>query len=96
MIFYCIMGLGSLWAMRWPLSPLVMVLAAAGVMEFLSSVLLDCIETARHLFLFHVITEILILCAFAGVLTYVRTLWRRNRRVIPLDDEASGSSDRSC
>ena len=74
-IFYLVMGLGSLvcslrqeWAARWPLYPLVMVLAAGGTAEFLTSVLFDCVETSRHLFLFHVITELLILCALAALL----------------------------
>lgn len=69
-IFYGIMGLGALlclmrasWADRWPLYPLVLTLAVAGTAEFHFAVLLDATETARHLFFFHVITEILIVCA---------------------------------
>jgi hypothetical protein len=78
-IFYVVMGIGSLlclfrrsWAARWPLSPLVLLLAVSGIVEFLSSVLLDVIETSRHLFLFHVITELLIICAFAAILCMFR------------------------
>ena len=43
-----------------------------GAMEFLCSALLDCLETGRHLFLFHVITELLIVCAVAGLLNLTR------------------------
>jgi hypothetical protein len=71
-ILYGIMGTGALlsiwrasWAARWPLYPLVVVLAISGTVEFAFSVLLDATETARHLFFFHVITEILIVCAVA-------------------------------
>ena len=44
---------------------LVLVLVISGTVEFAFSVLLDATETARHLFFFHVITEILIVCAVA-------------------------------
>jgi hypothetical protein len=74
-LFYAAMSLGSLlclwrgtWAARWPLYPLALLLAASGVVEFLMSVLLDGTETARHLFLFHVITELLVILAFPVVL----------------------------
>lgn len=59
-------------AARWPLYPLVLVLAISGTVEFLFSVLLDALETARHLFIFHVITEILIVCTFAAALSCYR------------------------
>jgi hypothetical protein len=78
-IFYGIMGIGSClcifrgaWAARWPLYPMVLFLTASGIVEFLLGPLLDGVEIARHLFLFHVITEILILCAVAGVLAAIR------------------------
>ena len=60
-------------AARWPLYPVSLALAIAGAMEFACAALLDCIETARHLFLFHVITEILIVCAVAAVLSELAT-----------------------
>jgi hypothetical protein len=73
-IFYLLMGAGSVvcccragWAARWPLYPLVLVLAIGGVLEFLFPTLLDGTETERHMFLFHVITELLIVSAFAGL-----------------------------
>ncbi len=73
-VFYGLMGLGAwlcgwraAWAVRWPLYPLVLVLAMSGTLEFLFGVLLDATETARHLFFFHVITEILMVCALAAV-----------------------------
>jgi hypothetical protein len=78
-IFYFVMGTGSLlclsrqtWAARWPLYPLILMLSVTGITEFLFAVLLDGTETARHLFLFHVITEVLILCGAAAILS---TLW---------------------
>jgi hypothetical protein len=78
-IFYGIMGTGALlcigrasWAARWPLYPLVLVLAISGAVEFVFGVLLDATETARHLFFFHVITEILIVCAAAQVFSLLR------------------------
>jgi hypothetical protein len=40
-------------------------------MEFLFGVLLDATETARHLFFFHVITDVLIVCAVAAALSLV-------------------------
>lgn len=70
------------WAARWPMYPMVMALSAAGVLEFLFAVLLDGTETARHLFLFHVITELLILCAAAGILSILAA--RRAGRPIPI------------
>jgi hypothetical protein len=89
-MFYLVMGVGSLvcffrpeWAARWPLYPLVMVLAASGIVEFLTGVLLDAVETARHLFLFHVITELLILCALAAVLELLRFKIGMTARELP-------------
>jgi hypothetical protein len=75
-MFYGVMDMASLlclfrpaWAARWPQYPLVMLLAASGQVEFLFAVLLDGTETARHLFFFHVITEILIVYAVAAILS---------------------------
>jgi len=59
-------------AAQWPLYPLALVFAACGIIEFLVGVLGDCLETARHLFLFQVITEILIVYGFAAILSLVR------------------------
>jgi len=77
-ILFGLMGTGALvctvrpvWAARWPLYPAVLALVASGTVEFLFSVLLDAAETARHLFLFHVVTELLIICAMAAVLSLV-------------------------
>jgi hypothetical protein len=74
-IFYAIMGAGSFlclfrktWAELWPLYPPVLLLTISGTVEFLFPVLLDGTETSRHLFLFHVITEVLNVCAFAALL----------------------------
>jgi hypothetical protein len=78
-IFYALMGFGSLgclvfrrWAAQWPAYPLVMLLAAGGAIEFLLGVAFDVLETPRHLFIFHVLTEILILCGAAALLTLVQ------------------------
>ena len=74
-IFYVLIAAGSLaclfrpaLAARWPLYPVALALAVGGAIEFACAALLDCIETARHLFLFHVITEMLIVCAVAAAL----------------------------
>jgi hypothetical protein len=78
-IFYGVTGGGALlciflrkWAGRWPHYPLALALAASGVVEFLFAVLLDGTETARHLFLFQTITEILIVLAMSAGLSRVR------------------------
>jgi hypothetical protein len=74
-LLYALMGIGALlcvfrrtWAERWPLYPLVITLVGCGTVEFLFPILLDGTETSRHLFLFHVITELVILCAFGAML----------------------------
>jgi hypothetical protein len=74
-IFYAIMAGGAIaciirtpLAARWPLYPLVLMLSSAGIIEFVLAVLGDCLETSRHLFLFQVITEILIVYGFAAIL----------------------------
>ena len=54
-------------ASAWPLYPVALVLIAGGVIEFACAALLDCLETARHLFLFHTITDMLILLALASL-----------------------------
>ncbi|MGA7239538.1 MAG: hypothetical protein WBY44_27905, partial [Bryobacteraceae bacterium] len=78
-ILYAIVGGASLLcafraslAKRWPLYPMTLLLAAAGVVEFLLPILLDGTETSRHLFLFHVNTEVLILCVCAALLAHRR------------------------
>jgi hypothetical protein len=58
-------------AVRWPLYPVAVALVIGGAIEFFASALLDCLETARHLFIFHVISEMLIICAVAAVLSMV-------------------------
>jgi len=85
-IFYGLAVSGSLaciirpaMAERWPLYPVTLLLSAAGVVEFACATCLDCVENARHLFLFHVITELLIVCAFAAVWGYAWDLLRRDR-----------------
>lgn len=73
-VLYLMVGAGCVWcvvrsgvAAEWPLYPVCLVLAVCGAIEFMSSALLDCLETARHLFLLHVITEMLIVFAAAAL-----------------------------
>jgi energy-converting hydrogenase Eha subunit E len=54
--------------LRTPLMPLALSLSVAGVMEFLLSTLTDALDTSRHLFIFQVITELMILLIAAAVL----------------------------
>lgn len=55
---------------RWPaLTPLGLALIAAGVAEFAICTLTDGVDTHRHLFLFHVITDCLILLCSGWLLT---------------------------
>jgi hypothetical protein len=75
---YLVLGVGSLgcvfanhWAKRYPLYPLVLVATLSGAIEFTLAVSLDVLETPRHLFIFHVLTEILILCAAAALLSWI-------------------------
>ena len=65
----------------WPFYPMAMMLVAGGVIEFLFCVLLDGTENGRHLFLFHVITELLILCAAAAILSACAEARLRRPRV---------------
>ena len=85
-IFYGLALCGSLaclirppMAERWPLYPVTLLLSAAGVVEFACATCLDCVENARHLFLFHVITEILLVCTFAAACAYAGGLLQGGR-----------------
>ena len=57
---------------RSPLLPLALVLVMAGIAEFAICTLADAIDTHRHLFLFQVITETLILVTVSGVISRTR------------------------
>ncbi len=58
---------GWKWStLRSPIMPLALVLSAAGVMEFAMSTLTDALDNSRHLFMFQVITEVMILFFAAG------------------------------
>jgi hypothetical protein len=59
--------------MKWPVMPVALALSAAGMLEFAMASLTDALDIARHLFMFHVITELLILLTVAGLLS----LWRQ-------------------
>jgi hypothetical protein len=73
--FYLLVAGTCVWCMfrppvaaQWPFYPIALVLVLCGAIEFGCGALLDCLETARHLFLFHVITEMLIVCVVAGLM----------------------------
>jgi hypothetical protein len=55
--------------LRWPLMPLALALSAAGMLEFAMASLTDALDIARHLFMFHVITELLILMMVAAFIS---------------------------
>ena len=54
--------------MRWPLIPLALILTGAGALEFAMATLTDALDVARHLFLFHAVTDLLILLIAAALL----------------------------
>jgi hypothetical protein len=61
---------GAVFALRRaPFFPLVLTLAVAGISEFVLCTLADGIDTHRHLFLFHVITETLLLLIVGWILS---------------------------
>jgi hypothetical protein len=57
-------------ALRWRVMPVALTLSVAGMGEFAMTTLTDCLDNSRHLFVFHVITEMLILMIAAAVLDY--------------------------
>ena len=61
-----------------PLVPLALLLSTAGVLEFGLSTLTDALDTPRHLFIFQVITEVMILLIAACVLQLASN-WREAR-----------------
>ena len=65
--------------LRWPLLPLALALSAGGLVEFAMASLTDALDIARHLFMFHVITEVLILMTTAALLS----LFSRRPKQIP-------------
>ena len=56
---------------RSPLMPLALALSAAGVIEFSMATLTDALDNSRHLFIFQVLTELLILMIAAALLQSV-------------------------
>ncbi len=71
LVLYPLPLLGAIWRRR--LEPLAFTLVAAGISEFGLCTLADAIDTHRHLFLFHVITDALILLLAAGALSRGQT-----------------------
>ena len=63
--------------LRWPLMPLALALSAGGMVEFAMASLTDALDIARHLFMFHVITELLILMIAAALLNLLEQDGRR-------------------
>jgi len=83
-VLYLLAGAGCIWclfrpavAAEWPLYPVCLILVVCGAVEFVCAALLDCLETARHLFLFHVITDMLIVFTVASLPNLKR--WRLAR-----------------
>jgi hypothetical protein len=65
--------LATPWRSRFqPLLPLLLALSAAGIIEFCFSALLDALDNSRHLFIFQVLTELMILL-YAAALARSRT-----------------------
>ena len=56
-------------AFRPKFAPLSLALIVAGAMEFAICTLADAVDTHRHLFLFHVITDTLVLLSAGWLLT---------------------------
>ena len=69
MIWYAVFVAGAIAAIR--VHPRVAWLglgvAALGIGQFLVAALADCLETGRHLFIFHVCTDLTICFAVAGL-----------------------------
>jgi hypothetical protein len=57
--------------LRTPLLPLTLILSFAGMLEFSLASLTDALDVARHLFMFHVITEMVILIEVAALLSFL-------------------------
>jgi hypothetical protein len=73
---------GRKWPwLRSPLLPLALMLSAAAVVEFSMAILTDALDNSRHLFLFQVLTELLILMLTAALLN----LWDRRSFVSSAD-----------
>ncbi len=74
LVLYALPLLAAIWHAirrfrpRAHLLPLALTLSAAGVLEFLVCVLADAVDTNRHLFLFQIISDSLILVVVAGAL----------------------------
>ena len=67
---------------KWPLYPVCLLLAICGATEFAGTALLDCLENARHLILFHVITDMLILSCAALVTQASACAFTRPSRIL--------------
>jgi uncharacterized membrane protein len=63
-VFYVLALAGC--ALRRQLAPLALALVLAGACEFAICTLADGVDTHRHLFLFHVITDALLLLVVGG------------------------------
>lgn len=73
---------------RYPWTPVMLTLSAAGILEYPLSTLADALDTARHLFLFQVITELLILLLAATFLTAIAHRLSRSERAQVVTEEA--------
>ena len=66
LFLYGVPFLGAFW--RSPGVPLAVTLAVAGISEFALCSLADAIDTHRHMFLFHIVTDSMILLTVAWLL----------------------------
>ncbi len=85
-LLYAICGLAGLacifradLAARWPLYPIALFLTAGGITEYCFALLADCLENARHLTIFQVITEVVIVFVVAGALSLFIPAHARNQ-----------------
>lgn len=88
LVWYALLSVGILAILRAPvnqsvagLACLTAGIAVAAVIEFQLSTLAEAVETFRHLFLFHALTDLTALFALAGLLAGPTKLgWRRHAR----------------
>jgi hypothetical protein len=74
--------------LQWRFMPLALALSAAGLLAFPMATLTDALDTARHLFLFHVITELLLVVIAAAVLDLMSPEQAEERRPVALHEAA--------
>jgi hypothetical protein len=74
---------GRKWpSLRTPLLPLALILSGMGVVVFSMSALTDALDNSRHLFMFQVITEVILIMIAAGALNLVDQRRRKKNLAI--------------